>query len=64
VTLEPIAANAGLGFLPLQDEQYDFVVPSSRANRSGVAAFKALLAEGGVRSALERLGMKFGHVSA
>jgi len=64
VTLEPIAANAVLGFLPLQDEQYDFVVPASRANRSGVAAFKALLAEGGVRSALERLGMKFGHVSA
>src|SRR5205085_12557151 len=27
VTLESIASRAGLGFLPLQDERYDFVVP-------------------------------------
>jgi putative molybdopterin biosynthesis protein len=64
VTLEWIAANAGLGFLPVQEEHFDFVVPTSRANRTAVAAFKAMLAEPTVKSALEQLGMKFGHVSA
>ena len=28
VTLEPIARQAGLGFLPVQEEHYDFVVPT------------------------------------
>ena len=31
VTLDTIARSAGLGFLPVQDEQYDFVVPQARA---------------------------------
>jgi putative molybdopterin biosynthesis protein len=58
VTLDTVARNAGLGFLPLQDEQYDFVVPKSRANRRGVVAFKQLLREPSTRDALARLGMK------
>ena len=43
MTLDTIARSAGLGFLPVQAEQYDFIVPRSRANRPGVVAFKALL---------------------
>ena len=39
VTLDTIARNAGLGFLPVQEERYDFVVPKSRVNRPGVVAF-------------------------
>jgi putative molybdopterin biosynthesis protein len=58
VTLDIIARRAGLGFLPVQDEQYDFVVPKSRANRPGVMAFKTLLLEPRIREALARLGMK------
>jgi putative molybdopterin biosynthesis protein len=58
VTLDIIARRAGLGFLPVQEEQYDFVVPSSRANRPGVVAFKTLLQEPRVRETLARLGMK------
>ena len=58
LTLDTIARNSGLGFLPLRDEQYDFVVPKSRANRAGVAAFKKLLNESSTRDALARLGMK------
>jgi putative molybdopterin biosynthesis protein len=58
VTLERIARNAGLGFLPVQEERYDFVVPKSRANRPGVIAFKKLLGDPLTRDALERLGMK------
>jgi putative molybdopterin biosynthesis protein len=58
MTLDTIARNARLGFLPVQAEQYDFVVPISRANRPGVVAFKALLAQTKTREALVRLGMK------
>jgi putative molybdopterin biosynthesis protein len=58
LTLDTIAHNSGLGFLPLRDERYDFVVPKSRANRAGVAAFKKVLNEPATRDALARLGMK------
>jgi putative molybdopterin biosynthesis protein len=58
VTLETIATNARLGFLPLQEERYDFMMPKSRANRIGVVAFKTLLSEPSTREALTRLGMK------
>jgi putative molybdopterin biosynthesis protein len=58
VTLDIIARRAGLGFLPVQDERYDFVSPKSRANRPAVLAFKTLLQEPHVREALARLGMK------
>lgn len=58
VTLETIANNAGLGFLPVQDERYDFVVPRARAHRPVVMAFRKLLEEPLTRDALARLGMK------
>jgi len=58
MTLDTIARSAGLGFLPVQAEQYDFVVPRSRAKRPGVVAFKTLLAQASTREALARLGMK------
>jgi molybdopterin molybdotransferase/putative molybdopterin biosynthesis protein len=58
VTLDIIARRAGLGFLPVQEERYDFVSPKSRANRPGVLAFKTLLQEPRVREALAGLGMK------
>jgi putative molybdopterin biosynthesis protein len=58
VTLDIIARNAKLGFLPVQAEQYDFIVPRARANRKGVMAFRALLREPSTREALERLGMR------
>ncbi len=58
LTLDTVAGSAGLGFLPLQEERYDFVVPKSRANRRGVAALKQLLSEPSTRDALIRLGMR------
>jgi putative molybdopterin biosynthesis protein len=57
MTLDTIARNAGLGFLPFQSERYDFIVPRSRAERPGVVAFRALLAEPSTREVLTRLGM-------
>jgi putative molybdopterin biosynthesis protein len=58
VTLDTIASRAGLGFLPVQEERYDFVVPKSRAARPGVLAFTTLLRETRIREALARLGMR------
>jgi putative molybdopterin biosynthesis protein len=57
VTLETVARGAGLGFIPVQHEQYDFATPSSRAQRPGVQAFVALLGDAATRAALVRLGM-------
>jgi putative molybdopterin biosynthesis protein len=57
MTLDTIARNAGLGFLPFQSERYDFIVPRSRAERPGVVAFLALLGEPSTSDALARLGM-------
>jgi putative molybdopterin biosynthesis protein len=56
ITIATVAEHAGLGFLPLQDEQYDFVVPRSRMDRPAVKAFRALLAKADVRQELARLG--------
>jgi putative molybdopterin biosynthesis protein len=58
VTLDTIARNAGLGFSPLQAEQYDFIVPRARQKRKGVAAFRALLRQPSTREALQGLGMR------
>jgi putative molybdopterin biosynthesis protein len=58
VTLDIIARNAGLGFLPVREERYDFVVPERRVNRPGVVAFTRLLSDPVTRDALARLGMK------
>jgi putative molybdopterin biosynthesis protein len=58
MTLDTIARSAGLGFLPVQAEQYDFIVPRSRMNQPGVVAFKTLLQQASTREALARLGLK------
>jgi putative molybdopterin biosynthesis protein len=58
MTLDTIARSAGIGFLPVQAEQYDFIVPRSRAGRPGVVAFRSLLQQASTLEALVRLGMK------
>jgi len=57
MTLDTVARAAGLGFAPVQTEQYDFVVPRSRADRRGVVAFIALLRDATTREGLIRMGM-------
>ena len=58
VTLDTVARMAGLDFIPVQAEQYDFIVPRARADRPAVMAFKGLLHDRAIRDALERLGMR------
>ena len=47
-----VAAAYGLGFLPLQPEHYDFLVPTARRDRPPVIRFIELLADPAVRSGL------------
>jgi putative molybdopterin biosynthesis protein len=56
LAIETVARAAGLGFLPVQDERYDFVVPRSRLARPAVRAFRQLLQEEQTRGALAALG--------
>ena len=58
VTLDTIARNAGLGFLPVQEEQYDFVVPNRARIAPESSPSRTLLNEPSTRDALARLGMK------
>lgn len=52
VAIETVAREAGLGFLPLQEERYDFAVPRSRRDRPAVRALIETLASDGFRDVL------------
>lgn len=56
VAIAGVASLYGLGFLPLQEEHYDFVIPSSRRDRPAVRAFVEALDSREVAAALARLG--------
>ncbi len=56
VAIANVAADAGLGFLPLREEQYDFVAPRSRWERPAVRAFRELLGRADIREALREKG--------
>jgi putative molybdopterin biosynthesis protein len=56
MAIESVARQYGLGFVPVQDEHYDFIVPQARLERPPVQRFKALLEEASVRDALTALG--------
>jgi len=56
VAIENVAGPYGLGFLPLAEERYDFIVPAQRAGRAAVQAFLEVLAEPGTREALREAG--------
>ena len=58
VEIENVAAGAGLGFLALQEEQFDFVVPRVRLPRAAVQAFCKLLQRADTRRALQDLGFQ------
>ena len=56
VAIESVACQYKLGFIPLQDERYDFIVPKARLDRPPVRRFRALLEDEAVRVALRDLG--------
>ncbi|HEX3860538.1 MAG TPA: molybdopterin biosynthesis protein [Stellaceae bacterium] len=56
IAIESVARQYGLGFIPAQDEHYDFVLPRSRLDRPAVQRFRALLDQRATREALIALG--------
>src|SRR5262249_46523683 len=58
VTIDSVARRYDLGFIPLQDEHYDFVVPKARLGRPPVRRFRAVLEDASLRDALARAGFK------
>ena len=56
VAIDTVARQYGLGFIPLQEEHYDFIVPAARLDRPAVRAFRALLADEAVRDRLRAAG--------
>jgi putative molybdopterin biosynthesis protein len=56
VAIETVARQYGLGFLALQPERYDFVLPKSRATRPAARRFVELLHDNDVRADLAALG--------
>jgi putative molybdopterin biosynthesis protein len=56
VAIEPAARTYGLGFLPLQPEHYDFLVPAARRDRPAVRRFVELLEDPEIAAGLVALG--------
>ena len=58
MTIAPVAHAAGLGFIPLAEEHYDFALVSERTRRPAVQAFLASLASEETRAALAQAGFR------
>jgi putative molybdopterin biosynthesis protein len=58
VSIAPVALDAGLGFIPLREESYDFVTPKFRRHRSAVVAFEQLLARPETGRAMKERGFR------
>jgi putative molybdopterin biosynthesis protein len=58
VAIQWVARTGGLGFLPLEHEQYDFVIPKSRRDRPAVRAFRELLSDPAIRKQLAAMGFR------
>jgi putative molybdopterin biosynthesis protein len=58
VTIGPVAHAAGLGFIPLTEEHYDFALAAARKERATVQAFLHALHSAESRAALEKAGFR------
>jgi putative molybdopterin biosynthesis protein len=58
MTIAPVADVAGLGFIPLAEEHYDFALVTARKQRHAVQAFFDALASRESRDALAQAGFR------
>jgi len=56
VAIDTVAASYGLGFLPIRDEHYDFIIPKLRQNHVPVLEFQKLLRDPVVQATLSEMG--------
>lgn len=59
LAIRSVADRLNLGFLPLAEEQYDFVVAKSWLDNPVVGALQALLVDAKVQQRLSQLGLRF-----
>jgi molybdopterin molybdotransferase/putative molybdopterin biosynthesis protein len=58
IAIETVARQYGLGFIPAQDERYDFAIPKARWDSPEVQRFREVIADAAVREALAVLGFR------
>jgi putative molybdopterin biosynthesis protein len=58
IAIETVARQYDLGFIPAQDEHYDFAIPKARWDSPAVQRFRAALADASVQKALAALGFQ------
>ncbi|WP_423454076.1 molybdopterin biosynthesis protein [Ottowia sp. VDI28] len=58
MAIDTVARQYGLGFIPVQEEHYDFVIPKHRLERAPVQAFIRLLRSPQAQRALRDLGFR------
>ena len=58
MAIESVARQYGLGFIPAQDERYDFAIPKARWDSPAVQHFRKVLADISVREALQAMGFR------
>jgi molybdate-binding protein len=58
MTIAPVAHAAGLGFIPLAEEHYDFALVTARRSRPAAQAFLQALASEESRAALTQAGFR------
>ena len=60
VAIETVAATYGLATIPVQEERFDFVIPTSRRERPAVRTYVELLRDTSVRGELASMGFVVG----
>ena len=58
IAIRSVAEDLGLFFYPIQDEEYDFILPRHRLERPEVSLFLGLLKETDIQNNLAKLGLK------
>lgn len=58
IAIRSVAEDLGLGFYPIQDEEYDFILPKNRLERPEVALFLSLLQETDIQNTLAKFGLR------
>ena len=58
IGIAPVARLYDLGFVPIQPEQFDLVVPVARSGRPAVRALQSLLADDRIQADLAALGFE------
>ena len=57
IAIHSVAKDSGLAFFPMQDEEYDFIIPQKRLKRTEVRQFLNLLQQPNIQLQLNKLGL-------